>query len=753
MSGTTGPVSGARAWLGAGLVAVLALGGLLSLRALLADGPWLAVGALTALGLSALLGLLRSRGRGRVAPTTWGLVATVVALLSLYGGRGTGPSIPVPTPTTFDQLSRLVSNGVQAVAEGRIPVEPGRGLELLVVAGVAAAVLTIDLLALGLGRAGLAGVPALALFVPAALFDRMPGTVALMITGTAFLLLLALTRPTTRAGSRPGRAEALPALGAAALVTALALALTPVAATLPVYGSVRGSGGWGPPAVDGPLRLSTDLDMRSSLAARSDRPLLRYTVDDPDVGPLRMYTMSEFDGTRWRRGAEPDPADLAPTDGSLWPTGDPLPDDDARVVEMSVEVADLDQDRLPVPVDPRAVDASPRWLYDAERDEVVGDGTRTRGLSYDVVLSRRDLSAERLAEDTAGSAVAPTAPTLELPQTAHLDDVSRVAREVTAGATTAYDQALALQMYLRDTSTFRYSAQVPPAETDDAVHDFLTSRTGYCVQFATAMAVMARSLGIPARLGVGFLPGRPNPEVRGEFVVTGQQSHAWPELYFDGAGWVRFEPTPAVQTGAPPVYADPFGAAPSATPSATPSSTPRPTGEAEDGVDQDVAAGRDDVGIGSAAVPRRLVLGAAALLVVVVAAAAWWAVTRRRRRAALRPRGPEVAWATLRTRLEAAGLRWSDATTPRQAALVVERRYAALVGAGRLDEGSAEQARRSLARLVRALETERYAPRAAEGGHEPLTPALPAGDAAQRDLDTLVDEVAAPLEVREPART
>src|SRR5690606_31594525 len=123
-------------------------------------------------------------------------------------------------------------------------------------------------------------------------------------------------------------------------------------------------------------------------------------------------------------------------------------------------------------------------------------------------------------------------------------------------------QALALQTYFRDISNFRYDTRVPEARTEDAVWDFLTQRTGYCVQFATAMTIMARTLGVPARIGVGFLPGRADTSVVGRYVVSGRQAHAWPELYFADAGWVRFEPTPATQTGAPPVYADPYGGLP-----------------------------------------------------------------------------------------------------------------------------------------------------------------------------------------------
>ncbi|MGM3293757.1 transglutaminase-like domain-containing protein, partial [Escherichia coli] len=80
----------------------------------------------------------------------------------------------------------------------------------------------------------------------------------------------------------------------------------------------------------------------------------------------------------------------------------------------------------------------------------------------------------------------------------------------------------------------------------DELEEFLTDdedgRTGYCEQFASAMAVMARSLGIPARVAMGFL--EPTEEGRGQWVYSTDDLHAWPELYFAGQGWVRFEPTP-----------------------------------------------------------------------------------------------------------------------------------------------------------------------------------------------------------------
>ena len=126
------------------------------------------------------------------------------------------------------------------------------------------------------------------------------------------------------------------------------------------------------------------------------------------------------------------------------------------------------------------------------------------------------------------------------------DRVAAVAREVTSGAATPYDQALAVQSYLRQ---FSYSVDVapPPADRDVADYFLFDLRSGYCDYYATAMVVMARSLGIPARLAVGYASGNYDPQ-EGAFLVYEDMAHSWPELYFPGAGWVPFEPTAVRQT-------------------------------------------------------------------------------------------------------------------------------------------------------------------------------------------------------------
>lgn len=118
-----------------------------------------------------------------------------------------------------------------------------------------------------------------------------------------------------------------------------------------------------------------------------------------------------------------------------------------------------------------------------------------------------------------------------------------LAHAIVGTRTSPYAQALALETYLR---TLPYSYSVQPIPTaGDAVEQFLfTMRQGYCTYYASAMAIMARSLGIPARLSIGYATGEYDPAT-GSYLVRQADAHAWPELYIDGR-WLPFEPTPVI---------------------------------------------------------------------------------------------------------------------------------------------------------------------------------------------------------------
>ena len=123
------------------------------------------------------------------------------------------------------------------------------------------------------------------------------------------------------------------------------------------------------------------------------------------------------------------------------------------------------------------------------------------------------------------------------------ESVRAAAAEIASDAENPYDKAIALQSYLR-ALPYSTDVQAPPAGRDPVEWFLFESHTGFCTYYASAMITMMRSLGVPARLAVGFAPGRYD-DSRGEWIVEARHYHAWPELYFPGFGWVEFEPTPA----------------------------------------------------------------------------------------------------------------------------------------------------------------------------------------------------------------
>jgi transglutaminase-like putative cysteine protease len=126
-----------------------------------------------------------------------------------------------------------------------------------------------------------------------------------------------------------------------------------------------------------------------------------------------------------------------------------------------------------------------------------------------------------------------------------LDRIDQLARQIVtrARATTPYDQASAIESYLRDPQNFTYSLEAPTPPGRDPIDYFLfTSHKGYCEFFATAMGDMLRSLGIPTRLVNGYGPGTYDNSTQ-QFIVRGEDAHTWVEVYFPQYGWIPFEPT------------------------------------------------------------------------------------------------------------------------------------------------------------------------------------------------------------------
>ncbi len=229
--------------------------------------------------------------------------------------------------------------------------------------------------------------------------------------------------------------------------------------------------------------------------------------------------------------------------------------------------------------------------------------------------------------------------------------VAQEAQRITAGLTTTYDKMLALQSEFQ---TFDYSLELSPA-SGDPIEQFLAERVGFCQQFSGTFAAMARTLGVPARVAVGFTWGDPVEGEPNTYRVTGRHAHAWPEVYFEGLGWVAFEPTPgrgapdATYTGLTAQQDSPVQPQATTPTTVDPSQAPPLPTLPEDFFPDPGIETQADAGSGSGsgfAIPWRLVAVVAALAVygAGMPALARWRRARRRANATSPAEQVEAIW-------------------------------------------------------------------------------------------------------------
>ena len=248
-------------------------------------------------------------------------------------------------------------------------------------------------------------------------------------------------------------------------------------------------------------------------------------------------------------------------------------------------------------------------------------------------------------------------------------------------------------------------------------------RTGYCEQFASAMAVMARTLGIPARVAVGFL--RPKQTGADTYVYSARDLHAWTEIYFPGSGWVMFDPTPGGRTGPAPAYTrgelPPVETTPRRTASET-SST-----DATDSADAARTSALDPSGSAAGASESgfpwvRVVIGVLGFLLLGALLMVPRSVRRVRRESRWRAGTAESAWAELRDAATDLGRAWPAGRSPRVAGNFLSEHFAAPGAVPRPVTGrdTNPEAAAALDRLVLAVEVVRYSPRTLDAVVEEL---------------------------------
>jgi len=680
-------------WYATPVVAIALLLGLNGFATMVVWGQWLPtiVGLVTAVAV--LIIVTRLLTRSRIVPTLVGAAAALLMSVPTFARDEDGNAHLLPTPAAFRDLATAVGDGVHEAATTVAPAEMSRPLVALVMVGVFAAFLVAEHLAVSWRAAAASGIVLIVPWIPAVALQHRVSTSALLGAIAAWVLLLALT--TKHTGSFTSLSP-----WAAGSATVATIALVAVVAP-----TALGANGWGviprfstPSQLDTTSRLNLALDLRNSLTGNSSAPKIVYFTSGKRPDALRLYTLIDFDGSAWSRTQE-DASSRVPLDGEVqWPL--PVATWGNRELDrVSVQVLSQAETNLPLPPVPRSVTVTGDWSYSPALDEVTSDTATTQDLSYEFDADFNYFSVDGLK--ALGSASAQDAQLdpgyLAIADAIDVDKVRASAQEVVGDAATRYDKAIALQEFFRNTQDFTYDTSVAPSG-DDSVSVFLKNRAGYCVQFASALVVMSRSLGIPARLAIGFLPGERGAD--GESVITGGDAHAWPELYFAGAGWVRFEPTPAVQTGARPAYADPAGVdsqtpfsefqVPRQGPTIAPSTAPLTNG----------IPGVAEAANNSAAPPWWLW---AVVVMVLAGLAVGWRMVRSRHVAAARVDNPEHVWAWLRERLPREHS-WPDSLTPHESEAYL--RHSLFKEAVFLSS----DADRALSDVVIAVSDHRYAP-------------------------------------------
>jgi len=727
-----------------GFVAAAAtLAAVLGLTTLTVTASWIGIAVWTCLAVAvAGTGMRRLTSRGILVVLGQIVLVGWLVIAIFAGDRLTWG---LPGPSAFGRLGELFQDCVDVMQKYAAPIPTTRGVELALVLGVTGLALLVDYLAVTRSAPAAAGLPLLTAFLTAAANSGSSLHPFYFLLAALLWLVLVFRQgrwsvrrwsttvasPRTPASAQDVESDALGGfgtsarqLGVVALVAAVALpAILPHLQTRFILDGV----GHSDTAVGrgGRVGFNSTLDLTRSLQDGTQNPVLTYRTTAPGTPPaLRVVVTSDYVDGEWRArpGGTPRAQDLAA----------------ASVLSPQVAVTDriltVESNELEPPhiATPQPVVGAnfggTAWGADPRTNDLF---VRSRTDAYSLTYREVNVTPAQLESGIPGGANGQGDP--EVAASLALDPasaplVTRLADEVTATAKakTAYESAVAIQDWLRTGGGFTYSLQLvnPVVDANGAtvgnpLSAFLVSRQGYCVQFASAMVMMARAKGIPARMAIGFLPGSSS---EGLYTVRAADAHSWPELYFPGAGWLRFEPTPASRTGTPPAYTSvPTGDAGNTNtrggvddqgnPIVAPSAAPRDNGGIQDTTAAGAAASvplQERIGAwlqdGSNLVLLAVVLGLLGTLVLPLTARV---VHRRRRlRAANRAELAEAQWQELVSRLQDLGLSPPSGGTLRQWSHHYSRE-------AYLDDDAEE----SMSHVVATLERTRYA----RPGTEPIS--------------------------------
>jgi transglutaminase-like putative cysteine protease len=492
-------------------------------------------------------------------------------------------ALVIPTPGSLSRLWDLAGTGITDVGRHTAPAPELSRLVLVATGGIAITAILTDLIAVRLRSTALAGLPLLVLFTVPITVNAKHGSIGTLVVfclGAAGYLamlsadgreriqvwgrLVSLWRSGSRSDTATGRGPRLDTRAVAAAGRRVGLASVILALCVPLIvpglhsskllsaGSDTGgadSGG----VTSGTVALPYDLKQTVTQLEGPVTPVFSYfTADEPrwasdppyfrevvydNLNDILGWVTSDFT----QRETQVTQATAVPTAPGLEATVR----SDARTVHVTVDVVaksglsnQSEPTFLPVPYPPARVVTPPGgWLTDPEL-MVFSKHKSIPVRTYAVTSYLIDPSIQQLNE--AGPPPSNLAPDERLPRSYQV--LKQIAEAETKGMTTEYEKVNRLAGWL-SSAPFAYRP-APYFDSAAGLITFLTkTRTGVCVQYAYALTVLARSLGIPARMVSGYTGGS---HVSGDkWAVKSSDAHAWTEVYFSGYGWITFEATPA----------------------------------------------------------------------------------------------------------------------------------------------------------------------------------------------------------------
>jgi transglutaminase-like putative cysteine protease len=491
------------------LAAAAVLGGSTSLTALVRGAGWIP----PLLEVVAVIWLIGVGGRLARAPVLLvpllQLVGFAVALTSLFTVTGIGGVLP--NTSVVAEARVLLTGAWRQILTTASPSPSTPQLSFLIALAVGGVAWLSDVLVSQFRSPAMTALPLLSLYsVPASISGALLPWFSFAAPAALYAVLLAVSGHRTRPAGCDGRVGLTLRVGAiAALATLLALLTS---GTLPGIGT----SGWLPPVKTKPataVGLSPFASLRGNLTNTTPTPLFTVT------GQLAADYLSTITLTTWTTNQGWSLGNLNPDISNI---GGPL--GPTRTTGTRVQVHPLNyRDRfLPILAGTSEINGlAPNWNYDAALQTVF----RTEMISpnpYTLQVNHSPPTVAQLQQDTALVGTG-------LTDGAVPASVRDLARQITAAGTGTFDKASALQQWFTDPANgFRYSLDVPAGDSGDALVDFLAQKRGFCQQYATAMAIMLRTLHIPSRVVIGFTQGALQAD--GSYLITSRNAHAWVEV-------------------------------------------------------------------------------------------------------------------------------------------------------------------------------------------------------------------------------